>query len=153
MMTVTSRYWWTRRHGIAGLLPHWLRHELARDGYLTLPRPWEISPTSRFSIARWLNPDGGTDAYSRHDEPMPRYSEVLDFPLNVWDAVRHPWNDERVVPIECFHTAKERRKYLNRKLDEAIDYVGKGKVMVMRLPYGGLPIVSVTSVEGKVTIL
>lgn len=153
MRIVTSRYWWKRRYGIASLLPHWARYELARNGYLTLPRPWEMSPTRRFSTARWLNPDGCTDAYSRYDEPMPRYSEVLDFPLNVLDAVRHPWNDERVVPIKCFHTEKERRKYLNRKLDEAIDNIGKGKVMVMQLPYGGLPIVSVTSVEGKVTIL
>ena len=112
-----------------------------------------MAPTHRFSIARWLNPDGGTDVYSRYGESLPRYSEVLDFPLNVWDAVRRPWNDERVVPIKCFHSEKERRKYLNCKLGEALDYIGKGKVMVMHLPYGGLPIVSVTSAEGKVTIL
>lgn len=154
MRVVTTQYWWKRRHSVTALLPWSLRNEVRQNGYLTLPRPWEASPRRWFSIDRWLNPDGGTiDAYGRYDEPMPRYSEVFDFPMNNWNAVRHPWNDKPVKPITCFHTQKERAAYLNATFDKALDHLTNGgKVTVMHLPYGGLPIVSVTSEDGKVTI-
>ena len=153
MRAVTPKYWWKRQHGVFSLLPSWARRELFRNGYLTLPRPWEMSPRRAFSISRWLSPDGSGGDYGRYDEPMPRYSETLDFPMNVWDAVRHPWEDDQVVPVECLHTEEERRKYLSRKLDDAYSVLKHGKATVMYIPYGGLPIVSVASVDGKVKIL
>ena len=151
MRAVTPIYYAKRRYNVRGLLGWSAQNEIRLYGYLTVCRPWEMTPRRGFSIARWLYPDGSADYYG-YDEPMPRYSELMDFPLNVWGAVRNPWEDEPCTPIECFHTPDEQRKYLDRKLDKALDHLGHGKAMVMHLPYGGLPLVSVTSAEGKVTI-
>lgn len=156
MKAVTARYWWRRRYSIRGLLGWSALNEIRLYGYITLSRPWEMTPCRGFSIARWLYPDCGSFGYSMYDKPMPRYSELMDFPLNVWDAVRNPWEDEPCTPVEQFHTEKERQVYLDRKLCRAYGQMLKDKVrytvMVMHLPYGGLPMVSVTNTEGKVTI-
>ena len=159
MKAVTTRYWWTRRYNVRGLLGWSAQNEIRLYGYLTVYRPWEMTPSYSFCISRWLYPDGGTDYISRYglfDEPMPRYSELLDFPLNVWDHVRHPWEDEPCTPIECFHTKKERRRYLDCRLYDVYERMLTKKdidsALVMHLPYGGLPLVSVESTAGKVTI-
>lgn len=152
MRVVTTRYYAVRCYNVRALLGWSALNEIRLYGYMTVCRPWEMTPRRGFSIVRWLNPDGGSLINWSYEEPMPRYSELFDFPLNVWDAVRHPWDDEPCQPIEQFHTPEEQRKYLDRKLDKAIDHLGHGKAMVMSLPYGGLPLVSVTSTDGKVTI-
>lgn len=155
MRAVTPIYYAKRRYNVRGLLGWSAQNEIRLYGYLTVCRPWEMTPRRGFSIARWLYPDGSADYYG-YDEPMPRYSELLDFPMNVWDAVRHPWEDEPCTPIECFHTKKECRRYLECKLYDVYERMFKKKdvisAIVMHLPYGGLPLVSVTSKEGKVTI-
>ena len=38
------------------------------------------------------------------------------------------------------------------EVGKALDNLNHGTAMVMHLPYGGLPLVSVTSKEGEVTI-
>lgn len=149
MRAVTARYWWRRRHNVSGLLGWSAQNEIRLYGYLTVNRPWEMAPRRGFSIARWLDPD--RDFHSSSDGPMPRYSE-RDFVNDNWNAVRHPWEDEPCRPVECFHTPDERRKYLDVKLCQAYDHLHHGKATVMHLPYGGLPLVSVTSTAGKVTI-
>jgi hypothetical protein len=151
MRAVTPIYYAKRRYNVRGLLGWSAQNEIRLYGYLTVYRPWEMTPRRGFSIARWLYPDGSA-AYYGYDEPMPRYSELRDFPLNVWGAVRQPWEEEPVNPVEQFHTPDEQQKYLDRKLDKALDHLNHGTAMVMHLPYGGLPLVSVTSKEGKVTI-
>ena len=64
--------------------------------------------------------------------------------------------DEVVTPIEQFHTAKERTYYLDCMLYDAYERMQQGKTrgpaLVMHLPVGGLPLVSITSKDGKVTI-
>lgn len=154
MRAVTSMYYVKRRYNVRGLLGWSAQNEIRLYGYLTVCRPWEMTPRRGFSIARWLDPD--RDVYCSFDEPMPRYSELLDFPLNDWGAVRHPWEDEPVTPVECFHSEKECRRYLDCRLYDVYERMLNKKdvssAIVMHLPYGGLPLVSVTSKEGKVTI-
>lgn len=148
MRAVTPRYYVMRRYKVWSLLPWWVQNEIRIYGYFTpAPRPMN---GSRFRISDWFYSDDSS--YPFDDKEMPRYSEVLTPDGIDWKNVRHPWSYEPTNLVRCFHSAKEIETYLYKTLGRVYKNFVKGNTVVMYLPYGGLPLVSVTSKDGKVTI-
>lgn len=130
-------------------IPWWSQNEMSHYGLIT---PAELPLKGRrFSIAEWVE----DSAYRKLDKEPLRFSEADECWDVKWQHVQHPWDEEPAVPIEQFHTAKERRGYLDCRIYDAYEKMTSkkafGSVFVMHLPFGGLPLVS-TVLDGKVTI-
>lgn len=132
-------------------LPWHLRNELANSGCLDL-RPQYGG--RRFSIVRWMYPDGG-DHGCLDDPPEPvRYSELDEHDPDMWEARMHPWEDGGGNTGTGFfgYSRVKAERYVDERLYPAMESGRFDRVGVAYKPFGGEPMICGVK-DGKITIL
>lgn len=129
-----------------------LRSELENNGYLDLRPCYDLR---RFSVIRWLYPDGGNHGcLGDPSEPL-RYSELDEFDSDTWEARMHPWEEEYkgCTGIGFFgYDGRCAEKYVDDRLYAAWESGKFDRVGVAFKPFGGEPMICGVK-DNKITIL
>lgn len=132
-------------------LPWHLAKERENYGYLDLRPQYNLRT---FSVARWLNPDGGWYKSADDEEPL-RYSELDEFDPDSWEARMHPWEDDQkgCAGIGFFgYDERCAKRYVDERLHAALVRWKFDSVGVAYKPFGGEPMICGLK-DNKVTIL
>ena len=129
-----------------------LRNELECRGCLDLQPCYDLR---RFSVVRWMYPDGGDNGCLDDPQEPVRYSELDEFEPESWEARMHPWEDDQkgCAGIGFFgYSEKRAEDYVDRRLYGVIESRKYDRVGVAYKPFGGKPMICGVK-EGKITIL